>query len=221
MQQEIYLDAFFHFFKKRWWVMILTTILGLAFSYGYTTYLHVPQYRSSTQLLINQSNGEETNAQIMSTYVELVNTPAILREVQTKLDSPLSINELAENLNVTNPQNTQILNTTFTYSDPEAAAEIINTIVSSFQEKVGNLMNREEEILITYEAIPDFNPVSLSPISIMIVGSLTGLISGFGLISIQFLLSNDSSEENESKKIPFLSGKSPMVITNPLRQPRK
>lgn len=45
-----------------------------------------------------------------------MNTPAILKEVQTKLNSTIPINELDKNLSVTNPQNTQILNTTFTYS---------------------------------------------------------------------------------------------------------
>lgn len=71
-----------------------------------------------------QSNGKETNAQIMSTYVELMNTSTILREIQTKLNSTIIINELTENLNVTNPQNTRILNTSFTYSNPKYKQKI-------------------------------------------------------------------------------------------------
>lgn len=216
MEKEIDFLRLFPYLKKKFWIILICILVGLGLSFVYTTYFHTPQYRSSTQIVVNQRNGEGTNPQIMSTYVEMMKSPAILSHVQSNLENPVSIGELMSNISVTNPQNTQVLATSYTTDNPYEAAEITNTIADSSKYVIESIMNRDEEILITFYGESDTNPVSMSPVTTLIMGSLIGFAAGVVGVGAAFLLSDQIILEKKlrEKKAPKHTSKTDSNMLN-------
>lgn len=217
MEKELDFVKFLKFSQKRVWIIILFLIAGVGLSYLFETYLYESQYRSSTQIVVNQRSGEGTNTQIMNTYVEMLKSPAILSHVQENLELPVTVDQLMTNITVTNPQNTQVLSASYVSDNPYEAAEITNTIADSFKFIIENIMNRDEEILITFYAVPNLSPVSYSSFTIMVIGSLIGLMLGVLLIGVQFLLYSpeDSETKGNNEEEQLINNTSINVGTSP------
>ena len=101
-------------------------------------------YQTSTQILVNQAKSEQqlynagavqTNVQLISTYNDIIKSPAILDTVIEKLKLDGSAKSLSGQIQVTSAENSQVALITVQDTNAKRATEIANTTASVFQQK--------------------------------------------------------------------------------------
>ena len=139
MEETISLKEIFEVVKKRF-LLIMAFVLGAAVVAAVVSYFVLtPTYQSSSQFIVNQTQQDQnaqfsvndirTNVELINTYNVIITSAAILSEVTETLDLDYSPGKLASNIQVSNEQDSQIVNVSYTDPDPYLAADIVNTTV--------------------------------------------------------------------------------------------
>ncbi len=142
---------YFRLLFKRWWLIVLAGIIAGSTSY----YFRIQQpstYRS--QVLIFLGNIEEPNpnlqffdvgGRLALTYAQLVRSFDILEPTIAQLGLDLSPSQLQSRIGTSVIKDTPILNLSVTYSDPEGAAEIANTLAENLINNSPSALSVDEE----------------------------------------------------------------------------
>ena len=203
-KEFITMKDLFNAFKRRLWLIVLITFFTTIASGIYSFYFVTPIYQSSTQILVNQTREEgqridfnqiQSNLQLIETYSDIIKSPMILDIVSEKLELDRPGRTLANQIEISRGDKSQVFTLTVTDQDPETAANIANAIALTFNEKIPTLMNvGNENILSKAEVNP--SPTNLSPKLIIAAGFIFGLLTSLGL---GFLLERmDDSIKTES-----------------------
>lgn len=197
MVEEIELIDIWNILKKKAVLIILFGLLGSMLAAVYTYFIVIPEYSATTQLLVNQTNNDQggvelndinTNIRLIDTYRELITGPAILNGVSEELGEGLTTEQLARMISINSPQNAQVFNLTINNINPYDAADIANTIASTFQEEIGSIMNSIDNVVITYEAVPRLTPVSPNHTLNILIGLVLGIMIGLVIVFIQYTM---------------------------------
>jgi len=233
MENEISLLELVDILKKKAAVIIILTLIGVIGASAYTFFVATPQYDATTQLLVNQNRGEQvgmdlndinTNVRLIDTYTELIKGPAVLDEVRANLSGDLTTDQLSSKIAINSPQNAQVFNLTVTDTNPYDAAEIANTVASTFQNGIGSIMNSVDNVVITYTAQPRLDPISPNHMLNIAIGTVLGMMLGVGLVFLQFAMDNtlrDSefiTEEIGWNDLGSIHELTPDEITSPVRK---
>lgn len=193
MEEEISLVELFEVLKKRLSMIVSVSLIGLILAATFTFFIATPQYSATTQILVNQTTGNtegiqladiNTNVQMINTYRDIIKGPVILDEVIETLDLDLTVNQLANQIDIATQDNSQVFSLNITSGNPYTASDIANTTASTFQNEVGNIMNVENVTIIS-EAVPNTNPISPNNVLNLVIGLLLGAMLGVG---VAFLL---------------------------------
>lgn len=136
--------------KRRWLPALSTLGAVLTLTYLYT-FSRVPIYRVQGQLLFKQDkassliglgSAQQLNSQngTMLTTAEVIRSANILRKVIDRVnqnssqETPLTLGDLQQGLEITNNEGVDVLRLEFTSSDPKLAALIVNQIMDAYVE---------------------------------------------------------------------------------------
>lgn len=203
MEEEISLVELFNVIKKRISMIVSLGLVGLIIASIFTFFIATPQYNATTQILVNrttestegiQLNDINTNVQMINTYKDIIKGPVILEEVSQDLKTDLSASELAGKIEIITQDNSQVFSLTVTDENPYEAAEIANSIASTFKNEIGNIMNVDNVTIIS-EAVANTSPVSPNTPLNLIIGLLLGLMIGVGLAFVTEFLDKTVKDE--------------------------
>ncbi|GAB1793255.1 YveK family protein [Priestia megaterium] len=192
MREKISLRELFRILKKRLLLIITITAIFTATSGIISYFFLTPIYQSSTQILVNQSNSKkqvydsselQTNLQLINTYNVIIKSPAILDKVIKKEKLEMTSQALGNLVSVSNEQESQVVNIIVQYKDPQKAADITNTIATTFQSEIKSIMNADNVQVLT--KAQEGSLVKPNPVLNVVIALLVGLMSG---VSIAFLL---------------------------------
>ena len=177
------------------WVLILgTTLLGVAVAAA-LSYLATPAYEAQSKVYVSvrtdtQASGDLLQGsnfaqQNMATFAELATTESVLTPVAEELELDRTDAELAEQVNVTAPADSTLLNITVTDEDPELAANIANEVGAQLrilvEEELESREGAEEESPVQINTVQSASAPS-APVSPRIaVNLLLGLLLGFAV----------------------------------------
>lgn len=187
MEEEISLIELYEIVKKRISMIISLGLIGLIIAAGFTFFIATPEYESTTQLLVNHSSSEteniqlndiNTNIQMINTYRDIIEGPVILNAVQENLGTDLTTKELADMVEITTADNSQVFSLTITSENPFASAEIANEIATTFESEIGGILNVVDNVSIISEAVPNMTPTSPNNTLNLAIGIFLGLIAG-------------------------------------------
>lgn len=196
---------------KRKLFLILLVSLGAGVVSGlYTYYTVTPLYEASSQFLVNKktvADGQgkvmdvseldiKSNLEVINTYSVILKNPVILQEVVDKLNLTLTPEQLSTRLQVAISDSSQVVTLIATDVNPERAAEIANTTIQTFKEKLPQLM-QVDNISILNEAKSNNNPVSPNIKVNVAMAIALGAIVGIGLVLLfEFLDTTIRSKED-------------------------
>jgi len=209
MEETISLKEIFEVLKKRLLLIISFVVAAALISALVTFYLITPQYESSSQFIVNQSQEESesasnqfndirANVEVINTYNVIIKSPAILEDVAGELGEDFTAGKLSEKINVSSAENSQVVTVTATDPDPNMARDIANTTVATFQEKIPDIMS-VDNVSILSEAEMNGNPSPVSPkpmLNIAIAIVLGGMI-GVGLAFLLEYFDNTIKTEKD------------------------
>ncbi|QYA48295.1 YveK family protein [Nosocomiicoccus ampullae] len=183
MEQTIDLEDLLKVIKKNLFSIIALPLLFGILALVISMYLITPKYESTTQLLVNQKETQDTmlsqqvqsNLQLINTYSEIVKSPRILDEVSKRLDNRYSTTEIQEMLNITSQAESQVLNISVTSEHSELSNVIANTVAEVFSEDIENIMNVDNVSILS---VAEGNGEQVEPRTLVnvAVGMFVGLI---------------------------------------------
>lgn len=195
--------------KKRMLLIMIVSIGAGIVSGLYTNYKITPLYQSSSQLLVNKNIEKvvdvseldvRSNMDLIDTYIVIIRNPVILNDVVEKLQLPITAEQLSSQIQVAKQDSTQVLNVTTTDTNPERAAKITNTTITTFLEKLPSLM-KVNNVQIMNEAIVNEKPISPSiTVNIGIAVALGGIM-GVGLVLLFAFLDTTVRSKSDLEKL--------------------
>lgn len=209
MEETISLKEIVEVLKKRM-LLIISFIVGAALlSAIITFFLITPQYESSSQFIVNQSeqdtemaynnvNEVRTNVELINTYNVIIKSPAILEIVVDELGLTQSVSQLSDKITVESAENSQVVTVTATDPDPNQARDIANTTVATFQDSIPDIMNVDNvSILSEAELTANPSPVSPQPMLNIAIAIVLGGMVGVGLAFLIEYLDNTIKTESD------------------------
>ncbi|MDQ0232743.1 YveK family protein [Metabacillus malikii] len=207
MEETISLKELFLTLKKRLSLIIIIAAIATATSGIVSYFVLTPVYQSSTQILVNQAKSDQqaynvgevqTNLQLINTYTVIIKSPAILDKVIEKEKLDMSAGALNGLVSVSSEQNSQVVNITVQNEDPQQAANIANSIATTFKEEVTTLMNIDNVNILSEAMIGENpSPIKPQPVMNMAIALVVGLMAGVGLAFLLEYLDNTLKNEQD------------------------
>jgi len=186
MEQRFFLGEIFKMLSKRKSQIIICSFIGLLLTGVYTFFFVIPTYESTSKIVVNQkqntnqtitSTDIQTNLSLINTYQSIIKEPIILEEVIQQTKSDLTAEQLRGMIAVSTEANSLVFGITINQENPYIAAELANTVATTFQRKIGEILD-VESVTILSTATPSTSPVSPNSTMNLLIGLFLGLMVG-------------------------------------------
>lgn len=211
MEETISLRELFQVLRKRLWLIVLITIIAATVSAVISFFVLTPVYESKTQILVNQAKSDEqlyntqtvqTNVQLISTYNDIIKSPAILDKVIKELKLDKSAQSLSGQIQVTNAQDSQVAQIVVQDTSAKRATEIANTTASVFKKEVPKIMNVDNVSVLSKATLGESaSPVKPQPLMNIAIAVVVGLMVGVGLSFLLEYLDNTLKTEQDIENL--------------------
>ncbi|MED3793811.1 Wzz/FepE/Etk N-terminal domain-containing protein [Niallia alba] len=212
MEETISLKELFDTIKKRLTLIISITLIAMIVSGIVSYFIITPEYKSSTQILVNQAKADssaalntgevQANVQLISTYSVILKSAAILNIVKEELNLDMSVSTLNSKITVENAQNSQVMTVSVTDSDPTVALQIANKTAEVFEKEIKNIMTIDNvKVLPLAEDQENQAPISPNPPLNIAIAAVVGLMIGVGLAFLLEYLDNTVKTEQDIEKL--------------------
>lgn len=223
VEESISLQDIFKTLKKRI-VLIIGTMIGAMIIAAIISFFFLtPIYQASTQILVNQQQGQQqnlstteiqSNLQLINTYNEIIKSPAILTIVIEQLDLQTTPEALTNKITVSNANNSQVVNISVQDEQHFSAVDIANTVANVFQQQIPKLMN-VDNVNVLSPAIHKDEPFAVKPNKMMniAIATVIGLMIGVGIaFLLEYLDTTVKSEQDveELLSLPIIGLVSPI-----------
>lgn len=191
--EEIELKSLLQIVRKRWWAILLITIVAISASAVYSFLIVKPIYQSNTSLYVGKNTESEAGIayndillgdRLVNDYRELVKSRLISEIVINKLKlQDISATKMAEKLSVNSKKDTRLIEISAIDENPEAARAIADKVAEVFREKVTEIMQVENVQIIDKAEVPK-SPIKPNKKMNLAIAGVLGLMIGFGLAFI-------------------------------------
>lgn len=215
MEETIDLRELLATIKKRFWIVILTTVIAVGISVVVTNRTKVQFYQAKTTMIVNVEKNENqamlTSDQISAgqklavLYGEIIKSRSVLQPVIEKLNLEMTPQQLAGMISVSQVNETHIMNLSVTDTDPDRAKAIANTIPEVFTEEVKRTI-KANGVEVLDPSLGGYPIVSNSSNKVVIAGVLGVMIGLFIIFLIEFLDNKVKTPQDMEKyfNIPVL-----------------
>lgn len=212
MEETISLKELFDTIKKRLTLIISITLIAMIVSGIVSYFIITPEYKSSTQILVNQAKADssaalntgevQANVQLISTYSVILKSAAILNIVKEELNLDMSVSTLNSKITVESAQGSQVMTVSVADSDPTVALQIANKTAEVFEKEIKNIMSIDNvTVLPLAEDQENQSPVSPNPPLNIAIAAVVGLMIGVGLAFLLEYLDNTVKTEQDIEKL--------------------
>lgn len=185
--------------RKHLIMLIAMTCIGGVFAAAITYLIMQPKYESTAMILVNreqttqagQYNDLQTDLQMINTYKDILTKDIVLKTVHANLIKQGvvvgSVNQLANEVTVTNNLNSQVMSVTVKADDPYTARSIVNETVKVFRDKITSIMTNAKNVSIISRGTLNEEAVSPRKNINILIGLLVGWVIGILLAFLREL----------------------------------
>ncbi|MGN1095450.1 MAG: YveK family protein, partial [Eubacteriales bacterium] len=149
---------------KRWWIILLASLVCAGAFFGYTYLKITPMYRANAMMYVNNKmsigstsisiSDLNTAAKLVDSYSIILKSRLTLEEVIKKADLKYTYSQLYDMVSVAAENGTEIFRITVKSSDPVEAAKICNTIVEVLPEKISGIIEGANVSVVDLAVVP-------------------------------------------------------------------
>lgn len=212
---ELDLKDLFNMFwvRKLQIILIVAILIVVGFIYSYI--LLVPQYQSTTSILLAKSNtsqGDSTsstitstdltlNQKLISTYSALLKSESVLTEVINNLGIDKTVNQLENSITVSAKEDTEIIEIRVADQDAQLAQRIANEVAQVFITKIAQEYYNMDNVYIVDEAKVETVPYNINHVKDLVIFAAVGLVIAVVYVLIANMLDTTvkSKEDIEHK----------------------
>lgn len=206
-EETISLGELFSILKRSKALIASLTIIAAILAFLVSSFVISPTYEASTQVLVapkeTQNNmidsGQiQSSVTLVNTYRVIVQSPAILEQVQENVTgAPENISNL---ISVNSEQNSQVINITAQHTNPVLAAEIANEIGNVFSKEVPELMSVDNVKILSDASIP-VNPVKPNILLNTVIAMVLGMMIAISIAFLRVVLDRRIKTEQDVETI--------------------
>ncbi|HKL09925.1 MAG TPA: Wzz/FepE/Etk N-terminal domain-containing protein [Clostridia bacterium] len=214
-EYEIDLRELFGIIKKRFWAIMLITVISVGASALVSHFILTPVYETSTTLIVVKSNESDMAIQyndiilsqkLVKTYGEIVKSRTVAKKVIENLDLSIPPEKLVDKIIVSPVKDTEIISIKVADTDPVLARKIANELAVVFVADIIKIMNVDNVQVIDPAETPK-NPIRPKPLLNMAIAGVIGLMIGLGLVFLMEFMDNTiktSDDIEKHLKLPVL-----------------
>lgn len=205
---EINLGDIFSVFLKRWWIILLATILGAALLFGYAQITYSPTYKSTAKLYVNNKANDSLGTQVgtsqgdiyaaqalVNTYCEMIKTRLTLETVIKEAELSYTYEQLLSMLSCGSVNGTEVFYVSIVSDDPEEAKAIVNTIVRVAPKQIEGII--EGSSVKTVDEAVAGKRLSSGITMKALIGAAIGLVLSCAFCFIYDVVINDTLQTDE------------------------
>lgn len=208
-QDMLSVKALLHILWRRLWIILLVAVV-LAGMVVALDMQRPPQYQASIKILIGQKSGIAQLPQdwlglvgLTTTLTEVVVTRPVAEDVVERLDLQVSPEILLAGLTAEQIPDTQLIQVSYTGSDPKTTQRIVNATGTVFSDRVSDSSSDDSSLTATVlesAAVPDA-PVSPNPLRDGLLALMVGSMLGIGLALLVEYLDDRWRSPEEAEQV--------------------
>ena len=178
-------ELLFACLRMFWLIILCAAIVGLG-AFAYTKNFVTPMYRAEVSFYVNNSSVQTdsnritssdlaTSQRLVLTYVNIIKSDKVLERVVTESGLDISAAELRGCMTAESMDETELFKVYVTYSDPQMAADLANTIALVAPGEIANIMVGSATKVIDYAKVPTA-PYSPNVRQNTMIGVLSGAL---------------------------------------------
>lgn len=226
---EIDLMEVFHLFLKRWWLIIGCGILCAAAAFGFTKVFVTPQYKATSMIYILSKTTSISSAidlqlgkQLTVDFQTLATSRTVVERVIDDLNLDTTYEELVQQITVTNPSGSQILEISVLDPDPQMACDISNAMSDTTAERVAEVMVTDKPSTVDDAVVPK-HPATPNTLKNTAIAGFIGMVLVMALLLLNYLLDDRLKTEEDIRKYLDLNtlASIPLIKSEKVSKPKK
>ncbi|MCL6633658.1 MAG: capsular biosynthesis protein [Alicyclobacillus herbarius] len=216
--EELELREYWNVIRKRWKLVVAIPIIAVIISGVLSFFVLTPQYQSTTTLLVNQKSSDNqpgmeyqtvmANQALVKTYSDIIKSATMERAVIADLSLDYTPQQLDSMIDVSAPDQSQVIQVTVTNPSPKLATRIANTLAQIFQRKAESLMDVKNVQIVDPAVTPKApTPVKPNKKLNLAIALVLGLMVSIGLaFLLEYLDTRLKTEEEVTRylKLPVI-----------------
>jgi capsular polysaccharide biosynthesis protein len=203
--EELELREYWAIIRKRITLVIAIPLIAALVSGVISFFVLKPQYEANTTLLVNQKQDNNpllqyqvimANQALVKTYSDIIKSQTLENQVISQLHLPYTVEELDKMVDVSAPDQSQVIEVSVTAPSQVEAAKIANTLASVFQQQAEKLMD-VKNVQIVDPAVVEAHPKPVKPNKTLniAIAFILGLMVSIGLAFLLEYLDNRLRDE--------------------------
>lgn len=196
---------------KKWWLILLLTVICFGTAYIYTVKYVTPVYEANTVLYIGQEGGSlgsidvslgqlNANSQLLVDYKQIASTRLVVNEVIKNLGLNISYDEFKNNVIIESVLDSRLFTVGFRHSDPQVAKQIADELAKQLTVAVLQIVG-VENIRILDQALVPQSPISPNVLLNAVIGGMLGFFISLFVIILMFLMNDTIMNEDDIEKL--------------------
>jgi capsular polysaccharide biosynthesis protein len=203
------LQDFFQVVWRRFWVVVISTILLTGAVVGFSL-SQTPMYEASIEMIVGQKQGSEALGSdvqglqtLTPTMAKAVESRPVAEAVVKELNLEKSPEALLENLSANQVPNTQFIEVSYLDTNPKRAQRVVNAVGDEFSAQISDVSPTSSQITATVwaRAVTPDAPVSPDPLRYGFLAFIVGGMLGVGLAFLLEYVDNSWQSPNEVEQI--------------------
>ncbi len=201
-------DLFYHLWDKVWYIILYCLFFATIFN-AISYFMIAPTYETTAKLYVVSNENSEDNAAnitdlntgtiLINDYQEMILSWQVLEQVIEELNLDIDYEELSEMIEITNPDNTRILNLTVTSKDPQEAQNIANSLAIVCRDYLPEKMGTTE-LNIAQEADLPLKKAGPSCGKFTLIGAFLGILGSAGVFIIEYIMDDTIRSDEDMEK---------------------
>ena len=219
---EVNLRDVFSVILKRWWIILLATILCGALFFGYAYATHTPMFKSTAKMYVNNDASEISGNKVsisssdiyaaqalVNTYCEIIKSRSTMKAVIEKAELQCSEESLLGMVSCGSVNGTEVFYISVVSDSRVEAKRIANAIVEVLPDQIasvieGSSVRTVDTASIGKELAPGYSTK-------MAIGAFIGFVLSLGFFFVYDVLINDTLQTEDwvaqyfKEEIPLLA----------------
>lgn len=218
--QDINIYQLLSFYAKKWYWVLLLTIIGAATGFIYNTYIQVPLYKSDATLLLVSSEDKKAGSTLINNYIALFKSRRVLEPVIAKQNNRIAYEELVASTTATNEKNTEVIKISIGTRDPSLSKALVDGVVVSFKNEVKELY-KLENITVVDNANASTHPYNVNKAMQIALPTAIGLFTSLIILFFVYDMGFTRKKKSATKKNVVKTATKPKATAKKEVTPKK
>lgn len=211
MLKQLSIEDVIGIILKKWWIVLISFIIGGILAFTYTAFFISPVYISRGTLYVNNksipganSNGNTNlNAgdlsvalKLVDTYTVILKSDRFMKIVDQKIDVPYKYDQLKHMISLKGVNETEVLEVSVAAGNPEYATAIAQAVLENSKEEIIRVVEAGSVKIVDDASVPTA-PSAPNKKSNTILGMVLGLVISIGLMLMIEMLNISVKDEED------------------------